>query len=360
VRSLMRAVINRTRLVWSAALAALVLLGVAAPGAWAVEIEKPTNLHNFRSHLGDEIEPVAIEGTELEEIKQSGLPSGLKLRKISPDKWEIVGTPLEEVSEVLVILTAENAAKETYAREISWQVGEPLPEFVEPFPGPQTSTVGTEIAPVIVKALHAALGVEVVNGAQSLPEGLKFGGVPGHEGEWQITGRPKTPTPEPVTVELVAQSTEHEDAHLRFKWTINAAPTTHETPPKLETPAKPPETPPPPPPTTIPSAGRLGTLPVQKPGKSLTASFLCEVASCQVQVTATITAGKKKFKIHSARTPVAQGQKAKLALKLSRAQQGLVAAALKKHKRVSAALAASISSSVGFQVTKALVIAVKR
>jgi hypothetical protein len=347
-------------LVWSAALAALVLLGVAASSASAAaEITRPGNLESFNSHLGDEIEPVAVEGTELVELTASGLPPGLKLRRVSLQKWEIFGIPTqEEKTGALVALTAEDAENHTFRREISWQVGEPLPEFVEPFPGPQISTVGTEITPVIVKALHAALGVEVVNGAQSLPEGLKFGGVPGHEGEWQITGTPKTPTPEPVTVELVAQSTEHEDAHLSFKWTINAAPTTRETPPKLETPAKPPETPPPP--TTIPSAGRLGTLPVQKPGKSLTASFLCEVASCQVQVTATITAGKKKFKIHSARTPVAQGQKAKLALKLSKAQQALVAAALKKHKKVSAALAASISSSVGFQVTKALVIAVKR
>jgi hypothetical protein len=77
-------------------------------------------------------------------------------------------------------------------------------------------------------------------------------------------------------------------------------------------------------------------------------------------VTATITAGKKKFKIHSARTSITQGQKPKIPLKLSKAQQALLVAALKKHKKVSAALSASINSSVGLQVTKALTIAIKR
>jgi hypothetical protein len=360
-------------LVSSAALAALVLLGVAAPGAWAAaaEITAPANDTTFKEHKGDEIKPVVIEGTELHVVEVTPeLPEGLHLRPsaVSPaTKWEIYGTPAKEEKEQpddTTKITAKNEAGEPSVGgpEIFWSIVEPLPEFLEPFPGPQTSTAGTEIAPVIVKTRHAALGVEVVPGPGSLPAGLKFGGVPEHEGEWQITGTPTTPTPEPVTVELVARSTEQEDAHLSFKWTINPAPPTAETPAKApETPSKPPETPSKPPETPkITSAGRLGTLPIQKPGKSLAASFLCEVTSCQVQLLATVTVGKSKFKIHSGRTSIAQGQKAKVVLKLSKAQQALVAAALKKHKKVAAALTASIQSSVGFQVTRALTIAVKR
>jgi hypothetical protein len=345
------------------ALAAFVLLGVSAASASAeVVITKPINGAPFKGHLGDEIEPIAIEGTELAEVTLSRPLPGLELRKVSLQKWELFGTPTQEDKEgALVALTAEDAENHTFRQEISWSVGEPLPEFVAPFPGPQTSTVGTEIAPVVVKALHAAR-VEVAFGS-SLPEGLKVEGVPGHEGEWQITGTPKTPTPEPVTVRLSAQSTEHEFAHLSFEWTINLAPPTVETPAKQpETPSKTLETPIPAP-TPIPritSAGRLGTLPIQKPGKSLSATFLCEVVSCKVQLMATVTAGSSKFKVHSLRTPIIQGQKAKIALKLTKAQQKLIAAALKKHKKVAAALTASIASSAGFQVTRALTIAVKR
>ena len=142
---------------------------------------------------------------------------------------------------------------------------------------------------------------------------------------------------------------------MTFQWTVKE-PEAVAGPPPSTTP--PPSSPPPAP--TVVSAGRLGTLPVQKPGKSLTASFLCEVAECKVQVTATITAGKKRFKIHSARTPIAQGQKVKIALKLSKTQRALLLETLKKHKKVAAALAASIDSSAGFQVTKALTIAIKR
>ncbi len=101
-------------------------------------------------------------------------------------------------------------------------------------------------------------------------------------------------------------------------------------------------------------------MPTQKRGRELWASFLCEVASCKVQVMATITAGKTKFKLHSVRTPIAQGKKMRIALKLSKKQQALITAALKKRKKVTAAMSASIDSSVGRQVTKALVVTVKR
>lgn len=359
-------------MVWSAALAALVLLGVSASGASAASptITTPINGQQFKEHMGDPIEPVAIEGTDLNEVKATPeLPEGLHLRPSaeSPDtKWEIYGTPVKEEKEQpddTTEITAKNEAGET-SLGIVWTIGEPLPEFVEPFPGPQTSTVGTEIAPVIVKTQHAER-VEVAGASPSLPEGLKFGGVPGHGGEWQITGTPKTPTPEPVTVELVAHSHEPENTQLSFKWTINPAPTTPETPSKSpETPTKPAETPAKPletPPTTkTPSAGRLGTVPLQKPGKSLMASFLCEVSSCNAQLLGTITAGKSKFKLHSARTMIKQGEKMKIALKLSKKQQALIAAALKNHKKVTASLMATIQSSVGAQATKPLIVTVKR
>ena len=59
-------------------------------------------------------------------------------------------------------------------------------------------------------------------------------------------------------------------------------------------------------------------------------------------------------------TQIAQGKKVRIPLKLTKKQMRTIAAALKKHKKVTAALSASINSSVGLQVTKALVVTVKR
>ena len=111
---------------------------------------------------------------------------------------------------------------------------------------------------------------------------------------------------------------------------------------------------------SVASAGKLSTVPTQKPSKSLMASFLCEVAACRVVLSATVTAGKSKFKIRSSPTSIKAGQKAKIAMKLSKKQQALIAATLKKHGKVTAAVAASIESTVGLQTTKSLAIAVRR
>jgi hypothetical protein len=323
--------------------------GVRASFKWTVSgVEKPA------THLATVGEPttVLVKGVELHSLTANELPEvegKWEVHEVpgsGESEWTITGTPTTPQTKTVMLEAKDRAGEEESHVSFKWKV-EAAPAITTQ-PADQTSTAGRPITPLAITGTNL---FELK--AEELPAGL--GLEKAGESEWRIIGTPVTPKAA-VTVQLTAVN-EAGGAMTRsvaFQWTVVA-----ETPTKaLETPAKPPETPPPP--TTIPSAGRLGTLPVQKPGKSLTASFLCEVASCQVQVTATITAGKKKFKIHSARTPVAQGQKAKLALKLSKAQQALVAAALKKHKKVSAALAASISSSVGFQVTKALVIAVKR
>jgi hypothetical protein len=322
---------------------------------WTItEPEAPPKITNpgpQTSIVGKAIQPLKVEGTHLATLTDnSTLPAGLNVTKVGKEQWTITGTPTTP-GESNVALEASNEENATGPpATFKWTITPPEAPPKITNPGPQTSIAGKAIEPLKVEGTHLA----TLTDNSTLPAGLQVTKVA--KEQWTITGTPTTPGESTVTLEAMNEE-KVAGTPATLKWTVKAP----ETPAKpVETPAKPPETPAPPPPTTIPSAGRLGTLPVQKPGKSLTASFLCEVASCQVQVTATITAGKKKFKIHSARTPVAQGQKAKLALKLSKAQQALVAAALKKHKKVSAALAASITSSVGFQVTKALVIAVKR
>jgi hypothetical protein len=176
------------------------------------------------------------------------------------------------------------------------------------------------------------------------------------ETEWRITGTPRIVKAATI---VMLEATDKEKAPVQttaFLWTINTA----AAPPVTSTPAPQTPAPTPTPIAKVTSAGKLGIVPVQKPGKSLMASFLCEVAGCRVVIKATVTAGKSKFKIRSSPTSIKTGQKAKIALKLSKKQQALIAAALKKHRKVTAALAASIESTVGLQTTKPLAIAVRR
>jgi hypothetical protein len=299
-----------------------------------------------RSTVDQTIEPLVIKGTNLASVTANEtLPAGLEVEERNETEFAIKGTPHAVQSKEVTLEAANKAGHRAAPVHFEWII-EAAPTIKRP--ADQASAVGQPVELTIEGTNLFGLTPE------RLPAGLKLG--KSSETARTITGTATTPAA--ATVRLKA--TNHAGGApvaVEFQWSVREA---EKAASKVETPAKPPESSGPPPPTTIPSAGRLGTLPVQKPGKSLTASFLCEVASCKVQVTATITAGKKKFKIHSARTPIAQGQKSKIALKLSKAQQALVAAALKKHKKVTAALSASITSSVGFQVTKALVIAVKR
>jgi hypothetical protein len=335
------------------ALALLAALAFAGSALAAEALPEITNPGPQTTVAGKAIEPLKVEGTHLATLTDNGtLPAGLHVTKVAKEQWTITGTPTTP-GESTVTLEATNEEKVAGTpATFKWTVTEPeaLPNFEKP--AAQTSTAGKPITTVIVKGTKLATMT-----SKNLPAGLALKASVAHpETEWEITGTPTTPKAA-TTVTLEASNTEKAPLQTTtFEWTVVEEP----APKPVETPSKPVEPPPPPPPPTIPSAGRLGTLPVQKPGKSLTASFLCEVASCKVTITATITAGKKKFKIHSAATLIKQGQKPKIALKLSKAQQALLTATLKKHKKVTAALAASIESSVGFQVTKALTIAVRR
>jgi hypothetical protein len=309
----------------------------------AATIQKPADQSNL---AGTTIATVVVKGTNLALVSAEELPAGLKLNKVSEAEWTITGTLTTPKATTVVTLKAANVeGTPVSSTTFTWTVSEALTTIEKP--ADQASTAGTPITTVIVKGINLASLT-----AKELPAGLQLTKV--SEAEWTITGTPTTPK---AATTVTLQASNNEEAPLAtttLQWTVK----------EPEVAAKPPTSAPPPSPpggpVIVPSAGRLGTLPVQKPGKSLTASFLCEVANCKVQITATITAGKKKFKIHSARTAITQGQKAKIALKLSKAQQALIVATLKKHKKVTAALAASIDSSVGLQVTKALVISVKR
>jgi hypothetical protein len=335
------------------ALAGVVLLALAATALAAPGFEAAPSPQS--SVVGTPITPVTVKGTELARVTAKALPAGLNLSASAahPEtEWEITGTP-EVAKAAKVTLEAENSAKEHATPiEFEWTVApEAVPTFA-PAPSAQSSVVGTSITPVVITGTKLSRVT-----ATALPTGLVLSASASHpETEWEITG---TPEAAQAATKVTLEATNHEKgghATIEFEWTVKAPEAAK--PPTVETPAKPTETLPPT--VKIPSAGRLGTVPLQKPGKSLMASFLCEVTTCQVQLLATLTVGKSKLKLHSARRMIKQGQKGKIALALTKKQQALIAAALKKHKKVTASLTATIQSTVGAQVTKPLIVTVKQ
>ena len=305
------------------------------------KIEAPATINGT---VGKAIKAVTIKGTDLASLKsKEPLPEGLKLTAGAEreTEWTITGTPKAPLAGAVIALEAENSEHELTSAEVSITVHEAAPTLEGP--ATETSIAGSPIAPIVLKGSNLA---EL--SAVELPSGLILTQV--SETQWTITGTPTT-AKAATTVELTGINKEKEPGTaLKVTWTVEA-------------PAKATETPAPGPTTTTPpiaSAGRLGTVPTQKLGTQLLASFLCEVTSCKVSISATITAGKTKLKIHSARTQIAQGKKVQIPLKLSKQQRQLISAALRKHKKVTAALSARIDSSVGMQSTKALTITIKR
>jgi hypothetical protein len=341
----------------SAVLAAALLTLALAAGASAAEplptIEQPAEQV---STTGVSVTTVVVKGTGLATLSAKELPDGLDLKASTTNpetEWEITGTPTTAKAATTVTLEASNK-EEGPATTIAfeWTVDQGPPTLEEP--AAQTGTAGVPIATLLIKGT----GLEELT-ANELPVGLAL--TPISEGAWTITGTPTTPKAATTVTLEASNKAEATKQTTTFKWTIGEA-AVPASPPVNSTPAPAPETPSPAPTpiAKVASAGRLGTVPTQKPGKSLTASFLCEVAACRVVLAATVTAGKSRFKIHSSPTSIKQGQKAKIALKLSKKQQALIAATLKKHRKVSAAVVASIESTVGLQTTKSLTISVSR
>ncbi len=294
-----------------------------------------------------------VKGTNLSSLTAKNLPAGLN----APSKvgggeteWKIEGTPttVEAPTVTLEAANKEGAAPAGGPVTFAWTI-EAAPTIMAP-PN-QTSTVGAAITAVAVKGTNLALLTPI-----ELPAGLHL--KQASETEWTIEG---TPTTAKAATKVVLEPTNKaggKGASVTFEWTVNAAPVPKK---EAETPSKPIEKPSEPPPTPKPtSAGRLGTVPVQKQGHELFASFLCEVSACRVTLNAVITAGKTKFKIHSPATTIPEGKKVRIPLKLSKKQRTTIATALKNRKKVTAAISASIDSSIGLQLTKALVITVKR
>jgi Putative Ig domain len=319
---------------------------------WTVEaaptIEKPADQTTL---VGQAITPLTIKGSNLATLEATeGLPAGLELKRVSPTEGTIAGTPTVPGPAATVKLEGTNPAGGKATQTFLWRVIESAPTLARP--ADQSTPAGKAVAVTLTGANLSVIEPE------ELPAGLELKKVT--ESEWLIVGTPTTVKAATV-VTLKAKNKESTPlaAPVTFSWTVSAA----EVPAKkeAETPSKPPETPVKPPETPkATSAGRLGTVPIQKQGRELFASFLCEVASCKVTITGAITAYKTKFKIHSVATAIAQGKKVRIALKLTKKQQTTVSAALKKHKKVTASLTASINSSVGMQVTKALLVTVKR
>jgi hypothetical protein len=95
------------------------------------------------------------------------------------------------------------------------------------------------------------------------------------------------------------------------------------------------------------SPGTLSAVAKQKLGATLTVSFLCKASHCAVTVTATIKAGKKRFSVVLKNVSVKQGQKSKLALKLTKKERALIGRAFAKHQTVTVAVLASVTYSEG-------------
>ena len=305
----------------------------------AATITKPAD----KASVAGKPAAVTVKGEHLATLEAKGLPNGVtSLVKVSTSEWRIEGEPTtaETATVTLEAKNAEGAAGTPV--EFKWTVTEPEPIPTIVKPSDQSSTSGTAIAPLVITGSHLASLL-----AKQLPAGLEL--TPVSETEWKITGTPTAALPA-TTVTLEATNKEGASTPVTFVWTVSA--------PAAPPPAEPKPTPTPTP--TIPSAGRLGTVPVQKQGKELFATFLCEVTSCKVTITATIKAGKSTFKVRSNVITILQGKKPRIPLRIKKKQRELISAALKKHKKVTAALSASIDSSVGKQLTKALLVTVKR
>jgi hypothetical protein len=337
-------------------IAALLTLTLAA-GVSAAEppptIETPVGQTGT---TGVPVTTVVVKGTNLATFSAKELPDGLVLTASATNpetEWEITGTPTTVKAATTVTLEASNNEKgPATTTTFEWTVDQGPPTLEEP--AAQTGTARVPIATLLIKGT----GLEELI-ANELPVGLELTKV--SEGEWTITGTPTTPKAATTVTLEASNKAEATKQTITFQWTIAEA-AAPPSPPVNSTPAPAPETPSPAPApiAKIASAGQLGTVPIQKPGTSLTASFRCEVAACRVVLTATVTAGKSKFKIRSSPTSIKQGQKAKIAMKLSKKQQALIVATLKKHKKVSASVVASIESTVGLQTTKSLTILVRR
>lgn len=300
--------------------------------------------------VGTAIAPVTIDGKGLAFFEESGLPAGLHLEPVagSEEEWTVTGIPTAAQAAQPVKLTPENSEHESGEPiTFEWTIHQKGPMIEAP--AEQVSTAGTAIVPVVVNGTNLA-HLE----APGLPAGLVL--TKQTEAEWTITGTPTTPQDATVVTLEAKNAEEVAGQSVTFKWTVDSAPAP--APGPAETPSKPVETPKPTLPTVI-SAGRLGTMPTQKPGARLVASFLCEVAACRVEIAVLLTAGHTKFHARSAAVTIRQGHKVKIPVELTKKQRALIAAALKKHKKVTAAISATIQSTVGAQVTRALTVTVK-
>ncbi len=111
-------------------------------------------------------------------------------------------------------------------------------------------------------------------------------------------------------------------------------------------PPPPPTTTPPPPPGTTnnapPSAGNLIMAFKQKLASTLSAYFLCKVASCVVTLSGNIKAGKRTIPVALKPVTIKAERKQKLAIKLSKKLRLELAKALAKHQKVTLTVAASV------------------
>ena len=94
--------------------------------------------------------------------------------------------------------------------------------------------------------------------------------------------------------------------------------------------------------STPPSAGNLIMAFKQKLGSTLSAYFLCKVASCVVTITGKLKVGRRSIPISLKPETVKANVKQKLAIKLSKKLRSELAAALAKHQKVALTIAASV------------------
>ena len=239
------------------------------------------------------------------------------------------GTPEAPEAETTLTLEATNEEAEAGSTApFKLTVAEALPTIEKP--ADQTSTAGTAISSVVVKGTR----LEVLE-AKELPAGLTL--TKRSLKEWAITGTPTT-AKGAATVALEAKNKEEQppprDLPMDRQGTRSQE--------RRRNPAKPTKRPrhsPPPPRSSAPGASARSRS--QKQGH--VAVRLVPLRSGRMQGPGDRDDHRRQeeFKIHSARTPIAQGKKVRIALKLSKTAAGVASPpTLKKHKKVTAALGA--------------------
>ena len=148
-----------------------------------------------------------------------GLPGGLS---INASSGLISGTPNTAVLNSSVTVTATDGTGASGSASFTWTVNNPTPpgnSVTVTNPGSQTSSVGTAIAPLVIKASDTQLNQTFTYAATGLPTGLSINNTTG-----VITGTPSAAGSFGPVVTVT--DTTGANGSASFSWTVTIAPNT--------------------------------------------------------------------------------------------------------------------------------------